>query len=136
MCLNFIKSVFRRGDAQGNIPSPRLDITIGDIFSYKTTTVQNTNSMEPLIDIGHTVFLSNKPEHTDNLKAGDIIVWRGVRGDVIHSIIETGIDATGWYCKTQGINVNLPDPEIIRKENIVWVCLGVLWTKGSAVNGD
>jgi len=132
VCFGFLKGVFRGGDAQGNMPSPRMDITLAELLSsdYVTTTVQNTNSMEPLIDIGHTVFLSNQPKHLNDLKTGDVIVWRQGSREIIHSITNIGTDAKGWFCQTQGLNVKSKDPEIIRKEDVVWAALGVLWTKG------
>jgi len=139
MCLTSLFKVFRQGNASGNIPSPRVDIdpsqfTLPDAIK---TTVQNTNSMEPLIDVGHTVFIS---DDVSNLNIGDIIIWNQGRGDIIHSIVEIGSDEFGAYYRTQGLNLNQSDPERIRKINIKYLCLGVIWTKGKipyqAEDGD
>lgn len=138
MCLELFAKIFKtykEGGTQGNIPSPRVDVTIGDLFSYKTTTVQNTNSMEPLIDIGHTVLIT---DDISGLNIGDIIIFTADERLIIHSIIEIGDDGE-WYCKTQGLNINSPDPYIIRKSDISYLALGVLWTKDkgySAEEGD
>jgi hypothetical protein len=120
-------SVFRRGGPQGNMPSPRYLVDIDIPAPYRKTTVQNTNSMEPLIDIGHTVILK-KPEGKPLV--GDIIIWERGYKSVIHSIIETGVDNDGWYCRTQGLNIYRPDPEKIRLNEVKWFVVGVLWTYG------
>jgi len=135
-------SVFKGGDSKGNIPSPRYDYLEGEewalllvmrkIFGEKTwiTTVQNTNSMEPLVDVGHRVIINAEPQYLDNLKVGDIIIWELNRGDIIHSIVEIGIDEYGTFYRTQGLNINRKDPEEITKVDIKYVCLGVIWCKG------
>jgi len=143
MCLKSLLSVFKGGDSTGNIPSPRTDVVIQKtdkgvlVCDVKTTTVQNTNSMEPLLDIGHEVLITDK---IGDIKVGDIIIWQKDNKNVIHSIIETGSDEFGNYYRTQGLNVNRPDVEIIRKVDIKYLCVGVLWTRevGSyiAANGD
>ena len=143
MCLKSLFSIFKGGDTQGNIPSPRTAVVITKsgnnitIHDVKTTTVQNTNSMEPLIDIGHEVLISDK---VDDLNIGDVIIWQQDNKNVIHSIIQCGTDEGGDFYRTQGLNVNHPDTEIIRKVDIKYLCVGVLWTRevGSyiAANGD
>ena len=144
MCkLKSLLSVFKSGNPSGNIPSPRVDIKLSEsatgilLEGLKTITVQNSNSMEPLIDIGHTVLISDK---IDDLKEGDIIIWQKDNKYVIHSIIECKTDEGGDFYRTQGLNVNQPDVEIIRKLDIKYLCVGVLWTRevGSyiAINGD
>ena len=122
-----IFSVFRRGTPIGNVPSPRYSINIQVPVPYKTTTVQNTNSMEPLLDVGHTVILS--PVDKKPLK-GDVIIWEKDDRSIIHSIIETGVDNDGWYCRTQGLHLYRADPEKIRLREVKWLVVGVLWTYG------
>ena len=143
--LSSLFSAFKSGDSKGNIPSPRYEIGWGDIEvrgieGVITNTVQNTNSMEPLIDVGHPTIKSSSPKYLDHLNVGDIIIWNQGRGDIIHSIVEIGSDELGTYYRTQGLNINRPDPELIRKVNIKSVCLGVIWCKGdgayTAEEGD
>lgn len=143
MCLKSLLSVFKYGNPSGNIPSPRTDVVIKKsgnditICDVNRTTVQNSNSMEPLIDIGHEVLITDK---IDDPKVGDVIIWQQGAKNVIHSIIEAGTDEFGNFYKTQGLNVNHPDTEIIRMLDIKYLCVGVLWTRkvGSyiAANGD
>lgn len=126
MCLELFK-VFRRGNPTGNIPSPRVDFDLSILVlppGVTTTTVQNTNSMEPLIDVGHTVLI--KPATCD-LHVGDIVIWEQDGQRVIHSIV--AIDGTDY--QTQGLNIPRPDPVKIRRENIKSVAIGVIWTRGT-----
>uniref|UniRef100_A0A6M3J2R9 Putative peptidase n=1 Tax=viral metagenome TaxID=1070528 RepID=A0A6M3J2R9_9ZZZZ len=118
--------VFKSGNPTGNVPSPRYDIP--DDYEFLETTVLNTNSMEPLIDVGHTVLLSDKPEFIDNLKVGDIIIWEIEGRRIIHSVVEVGNDGE-WYCRTKGLNLNQRDPDIIRRKDILYAVLGVYWSK-------
>lgn len=118
--------VFMRGGVKGNVPSPRYLVNIPIPEPYVKTTVQNTNSMEPLLDVGHTVILR---EPFGRPVVGDIIIWERNHRSIIHSVIETGMDGE-WYCRTKGLNLYQPDPEKIRLEEVKWFVVGVLWTHG------
>uniref|UniRef100_A0A6M3J4A7 Putative peptidase n=1 Tax=viral metagenome TaxID=1070528 RepID=A0A6M3J4A7_9ZZZZ len=129
----------------GELPSPRVAIDRRDIHYYPDSarlvvdmilprvmlaTVQASNSMEPLIDIGHIAVLSDNEKYMSHLNFGDIIIWEKGGKKIIHSIVEIGEDSLGWYCRTQGLNRHTnptPDEEIIRKEDIKWVALCVFW---------
>jgi len=125
--INFIKSlfsVFKAGNPAGNLPSPRYDEI--DLATVIKSTVQNSNSMEPLIDIGHTILLDTY-YHQDDVLEGDVIIYNdGVR-DIIHSVIGVSFDGE-WYCRAQGLNNNRPDIGKIRFPQIRYMCVGVLWT--------
>ena len=133
--MNFIKkllkafgnfSPYKSGGASGNIPSPRY--TSIDLDKVVQSTVQNTNSMEPLLDVGHTILLGTY-ETSDNVDVGDIIIYtHKTRGNIIHSVIEIGTDDVGWYCVAQGLNLNEPDIPEVRWEQITNCCVGVLWS--------
>ena len=132
---------FISGDVKGNMPSPRVDLTRENIIcSTKDVTIRSlkgaiistvtgSNSMEPLIDIGHTIILSNDSKYVDTLDLGSIIIWNYNGEQVMHSIIEIDTDGEGWYCKTQGLNVTRIDPYRIRKSHIEYVLLGVIFTR-------
>ena len=124
--LSSLFQIFKEGNPTGNMPSPRYNLEDYILAGCPKTTVQNTNSMEPLLDVGHTVLLDEVKGYP---KVGDIIIWSGDRGDIIHSIVEVGVDAKDWYCRTQGLNLNSKDPEKIRLKDIKWLVVGVLWTK-------
>jgi len=132
---------FVSGDAKGNMPSPRVDIArtdmnyssdeliIRNLKGVVLSTVQGTNSMEPLIDIGHTIILSNDSKYVDTIDLGSVIIWNYNGEQAMHSIIEIDSDGDGWYCKTQGLNVTRGDPYKIRKSHIEYVLLGVIFTR-------
>src|SRR3990170_1536810 len=96
--INLIKGILKLMGMlpTADVPSAQDIIPVEDIIyneAEKTITIKNmenillypgpsTESMDPLIDTGHTVILSNKPDLIDleKLKAGDEIVWwRGHR---------------------------------------------------------
>ncbi len=138
--------VFKGGDSSGNLPSPRVDIDIWDVRyspikkrltidniegDIKINTVQNTNSMEPMIDVGHIIIRSNNKKYLDNLNIGDVIVWQKGSVQKIHSIVEIGSDSKGWFAYAKGLNLNRKDVGKIRKHHIRDVALMAIWSKGS-----
>ena len=123
-CIQSLFSVFKAGNPLGNIPSPRYDIP--DVNVLIKSTVANSNSMEPLLDIGHTILLRRVLSEND-IKVGDIIIYKHEDRSIIHSVIEIGLDPV-WYCRTQGLNLYKPDPWKIRFYDVEYLCLGVLWT--------
>lgn len=141
------QQTYIRGGLSGEVPSPRAKIEpqeinydehteVLSISNVKSplwvTSVQDSNSMEPLVDIGHIVILSQDPKYLDALNLGDIIIWEKSEVEsIIHSIIEISQDGDGWYCRTQGLNNNYPDEKKIRKDKIKWVALLVVWCKKS-----
>jgi signal peptidase I len=156
LLLRAAKLIFRLyGESGVELPSPYNDIDPKDIKYNKSTKeirikniptepwitdVGGSNSMEPLIDVGHRVLLSDNSKYLaeDKLKVGDIIVyekWVFVAPGalqfmkVIHSIIEIGQDDEGWYCITKGLNNSRPDAWKVRWEEIRYVALGVIWGK-------
>ena len=148
--IRFLQSLLRykEGDTQGNMPSPRTSLTWADVSYDKTNsvlivrsllsevacvTVQNTNSMEPLMDVGHQMIQCNAPEEIAQVSVGSIIVWSkitGYSGGTIHQIVSIDKDAQGWYCMTKGINNTVRDAEKVRRADIRWVVMGVIWTTG------
>ena len=139
--------VFKGGDSSGNLPSPRVDIDIWDVryspLKKRLTidniegvilinTVQNTNSMEPMIDVGHIIIRSNNKKYLDNLNIGDVIVWQKGSVQKIHSIVEIGSDSKGWFAYTKGLNLNRKDVGKIRKHHIRDIALMTIWSRGSS----
>ena len=149
MC--FLKKLFGSSNSTGELPSPRVAIDRNDIeydelvetLSIRRikppiwiTTVAGSNSMEPAIDIDHYCVCSSNPVYLseNTIKPGDVIIyeasWNG--GLVIHSVIETGNDEKGWFCKVQGWNNPTPDPQVIRIKDIKWVVLLIVWSGSEA----
>ena len=88
----------------------------------------DTNSMDPLLDINSNS-LEIKPVWPTDIHKGDIITYKPRTKDflVIHRVVETGIDADGWYCKTKGDNLNIEDPEKIRFNQVNSVVIGIIY---------
>ena len=121
-------------------PSPKNRIKRTDIVQDKETgtitvhglkpdtwitTVQNTNSMDPVFDIGDYLFLEKVTNYSD-LQEGDIIVY-SAPALIIHRIISINIDTNGernYTCR--GDNCLLSDPYIIKDENVTHVYRGHL----------
>ena len=140
LIINTILNALKSGGTV-DIPSPRDIVDYSDIKYLPTkkritidnilpdvwlTGVLDTNSMDGLLDFGHTVILSNNPIYLDNIAVGDVVVWYKEGSLVIHQVVETGDDSE-WWCYTKGLNVSKRDPFKIRKENIRWVGLGIIW---------
>ena len=140
--INWLKSLFWQTK---DIPSPRVDIPAPYYDASREAFIAPTqppasvspiwisNSMEPLIDVGHAVLVSSNPEYLSALKVGSIIIYEQDNKPIIHSIIEIGDDDKGWFCVAQGLNNAIPDPWKIRHEQIKQVVIGVIFTPDFAL---
>jgi len=124
-----------------DIPSPRDIIPQGDI-SYDSelhtltikniepsiwlTSVADTNSMDGLLDYGHTCILTNAFKYED-LAVGDVVVYWNGSQNIIHQIIKIKEDALGRVYTLKGINNASPDPYLIRDEHIQTLLLGIIF---------
>ncbi len=86
----------------------------------------DTNSMDPLIDETSNS-LEIKPQTPEEIRAGDIISYAFRENLIIHRVISTGHDETGWYAVVKGDNNPEPDPEKVRFEQIRGVVVGILY---------
>lgn len=107
-----------------------IDVVTGeDIHIFHLT---DTNSMDPVMDIGHTL-IGFKPASIDMIHVGDIIYWKKVDNldvgsyiDALHRVVEIGAD-NKWFCRTKGDNNIYIDKEKIRFEDIKDKIIGVLY---------
>jgi len=88
--------------------------------------VADTGSMDGTLDYGHTVILI-KDFDKDKLSAGDIVGFQVYTDIVLHRIVETGKDGYGLWYHTRGDNCISNDPYRLRKENIIYLCVGVFY---------
>lgn len=121
-----------------DVPNPRVIVNSDNIiYSAGRLTVDNilpdvwltgvldTNSMRGLFDYGNTIILSNNPSYLNNIAVSDTVVWYNEDGKgTIHEIVEIGNDGN-WFCYTKGIRNSRRDPYKIRRENILWIMLGM-----------
>lgn len=88
----------------------------------------DTNSMDPLLDIGsHGVEI--KPDSPEQIMIGDIIAYErdDFDGVVVHRVVDIGQDDEGHYFITKGDNNNVSDGIKIRFNQIKGVLVAVIW---------
>jgi len=91
------------------------------------TTVQNTNSMDPVVDYGHTCILSDDFD-ADDLVVGDVAVYKKANGNqVIHRIVKISSDEDGRYFIFKGDNNFIEDVLKVRDNQIDCLLLGVIY---------
>jgi len=89
--------------------------------------VAGTGSMRPVIHKNHTIIYKKHPR-IDDLKIGDMLMFNNYEGtNILHRVIEMGIDKNGWYVKTKGDSNNVNDIDIIRQKDINGVVVGIIY---------
>ncbi len=99
-----------------------IDVIIAEVF--------DSNSMDGLLDFGHSPLLTSDATYINNVEIGDVIVWHDpnyMSGKIIHQVIDINSDQQGVYYKTKGIHNEFEDPWTIRKSMIEFIGLGILW---------
>lgn len=102
-----------------------------NIQNVEWTRFTDTNSMDPLIDVG-TNGLHVVPASPQELSIGDVISYTpDIAGYedkiIIHRIIQIGEDGQGWYAIAKGDNLPYPDPGKIRFSQVRRVLIGVIY---------
>jgi hypothetical protein len=85
-----------------------------------------TGSMLPVLGPGANA-LQEIPKSADEIQIGDIVSYKIGSKVIIHRIIETGSDESGWYAITKGDNNAEPDPAPVRFSQIDRVVVGILY---------
>ncbi len=103
------------------------DKVIVDIKNVEWAKFTDTNSMDPVIDLGANA-LEVAPQSPDELQAGDIISYNSqyANGTIIHRIVEIGNDGE-WYARVKGDNINVEDPGKVRFSQIQRVVIGIIY---------
>jgi len=86
----------------------------------------DTNSMDPVLNSG-AMSIEVVPDSPSDIQVGDIISYRQDDYYIVHRVIETGYDDSGWFCRTKGDNSPWPDPQPVRFSDITGVVVGVLY---------
>lgn len=138
---NLIKYIFRNASER---PSPRDIIKRHQIYWNETegritihgikgyvwiTGVADTNSMDGLLDFGHTVLLIKEFDKSQ-LQVGDIVVYQPTEryaNKIIHRIVKIGEDKEGRWYKTRGDNIATSDPYKLRNQHIKFLCIGIIY---------
>ena len=122
------------------IPSPRDIIPQSDISyssSRKTITIENiepeiwltsvkdTNSMDAMVDAGHTCILTSN-FNVDDLVVGDVVVYKNWDRSIIHRIVKIAEDSEGKLYTMKGDNCYYCDPPV-RDSQIKYLLLGIIY---------
>lgn len=87
----------------------------------------DTNSMDPLLDVGANG-IEIIPENEEDIHLGDVISYQNEEGNiVIHRVIEIGADNEGIYYIVKGDNNSIADQEKVRFENIQGILVAVVY---------
>jgi hypothetical protein len=112
-------------DSQVRVLQNKVEI---DLKGVTWWTIEDTNSMDPVLDIGSTA-LSVKPYSEESLHDGDVALYDShiAKTVIIHRIIKTNTDAQGWYSTFKGDNLEKVDPENVRFQQIKGVIIGIIY---------
>jgi len=139
----FLYNLIRFTGFAPEIPSPKVRTNWGDAnYTYDVNahsgiltvknlpavypiSVQDTNSMDGLLDAGHIVLMT-KDFKVDDLEVGDVIFYRKPGHANLHQIVYIGEDGEKFFiCK--GTNCAYPDPFPIRPTDVVSLMRGILY---------
>jgi len=152
MCIKGLSKIFtgtiERPSPSDIIPSGNIKVTgnrveidldnihipfVDPIKLYKPS-IPDTNSMDPVYDIGHTVIYikpMSKQNHKilcDSLEEGDIAVYcGGGLTTYTHRIIKIGEDEEGRYFRFKGDNNPSTDPFIVRDNQIMYIGFAIIY---------
>jgi hypothetical protein len=104
------------------------DKIVIDVEGAMWSRFTDTNSMDPVIDIGSNG-IEIRPKTVDEIQIGDVISYKSeyVDGVMIHRVIDKGEDEKGIYFTVKGDNNSAADPGKIRFEQIEGVLVGILY---------
>ncbi len=112
------------------IPASSIAVSASDVVvpvaHARLVRFTGTDSMLPVLDAKSTGILSPVPD-VGTLAAGDIIVYRYGDRNIVHRIIETGSDSSGWFAVTKGDNLPSPDPAKVRASQVIGRIVGIIY---------
>ena len=111
--------------SQVNVLSHKVEIDIKNVNWWK---IADTNSMDPLLDIGTTA-LSVKPQSEKNVHVGDVAFYNSIVANkkIVHRVVNISSDQVGWYSRFKGDNLEKVDPEDVRFKQILGVLIGIIY---------
>lgn len=111
---------------QIHVLSDRVEITISGVIPAVFT---DTNSMDPVIDIGTTA-LELPVTDPNTIQVGDIVSYESPLAPgttIIHRVVEIGEDEQGLYFIFKGDNNPTTDPGKVRPEQLKRKVIGLLY---------
>ena len=103
-------------------------LIIMHINGSELVSLENTNSMDPLIDENSSI-IQIKPKFPEDIHIGDIVSYEygHVKKIALHRVIAVGEDSEGKFFILKGDNVDSVDPVKVRFEQIKGVLVAVLY---------
>ena len=133
------QDTFIRPRSPDELPSPKDRVSEDQIHVYSNrviidlrgaewATFTDTNSMDPVIDLGANA-IEMVPATSDEIQVGDIVSYRSSFADgiIIHRIVEIGNDSRGWYARLKGDNNAEIDPGKVRFDQIERVVVAIIY---------
>jgi len=126
------------------IPSPKVRIGWGNVnYTYDVAThnafltvkglspvytisIQDTNSMDGLLDCKHIVLMT-KDFKIEDLEVGDVIFYQKPGHSNLHQIVFVDEDKDGLFFICKGVNCAYPDPWAIRPSQVVSLMRGIIY---------
>ena len=108
-------------------PLSLLRLGLRETLVYQPNFIPDTNSMDPVFDFGHNLFLVKGASSEDHVKlvyaleVGDIAVYQTSTGVLVHRIVAKDFRI---YTFRGDNNAGIKDPYQVRPENILFVSLG------------
>ncbi len=99
------------------------DSIIINIQGASISKYASTGSMAPVFDTGANG-IRIKPQSPEDISIGDIVTFG--EENIVHRVVELGVDDFGYWYITKGDNNNYTD-EKIRFEEIRYVTIGILY---------
>jgi len=116
-----------------------VDLTKLNIVGLKSTpkvwltTVQDTNSMDPVLDYKHTCLLIAGADDEDHGKLvgaiteGNVVVAQGEGFNIIHRVKQIKQDSQGRLWVLKGDNNWKADSFEVRDEHVKWLLVGTIY---------
>lgn len=102
------------------------DRVVIDLNGTRWAGFADTGSMLPVLSV-HANSLEIRPQSTGQIQPCDIISYRSPDGLIVHRVVETGWDERGWYARTRGDASPVPDPHLVRFQDITGIVVGILY---------
>ncbi len=84
----------------------------------------NTNSMDPLMDVGHVILFK---KFNNDINVGDVIIFKHNKYEIVHRVIKIDQDKKGTFYRTKGDNNLGTDNVKVRPWDVKYIVVGVLW---------
>ena len=115
---------------QDHIPQDAIHVydadVVLDIPNSQWSSFTDTNSMDPLLDVGANG-IEIEPTSASDIHLGDVISYKYGTDIIIHRVIGISSDETGLYYTTKGDNNPLADSVRVRFSDVNGILVAVVY---------